>query len=140
METVFVYGTLKYGFGNHRLLRYSEYLGDATTSDRYNFFTLGYFPAVSKTGNEALDLYRVDGEIYKVDDHVMYLLDQLEGNGVLYQRQVREFDVSLNGEMVCMNAWMYELIAEAGMPPEAPHCRPDQFIISGDVACWYRDA
>ena len=138
METVFVYGTLKHGHGNHRLLKYSEYFCDATTAERYNFFTLGYYPAVAKTGNEDLDLYRVDGEIYKVDSHAMRLLDQLEGNGVLYQRQVREFDVSLNGEMAVMNAWMYELIAETGMPPEPPHCRPDQFIISGDVACWYR--
>jgi gamma-glutamylaminecyclotransferase len=138
METVFVYGTLKHGFGNHRILKYSEYFCDATTTERYNFFTLGYFPAVSKTGNPDLDIYKVDGEIYKVDGHVMALLDSLESNGQLYQRRVRDFDVLLNGELKIMTAWMYELIAETGLAPEAPHCRPDQFIVSGDVACWYR--
>ena len=139
METVFVYGTLKEGFGNHRILAYSEYYADATTTERYNFFTLGYFPAVVKTGQPHLDLYKVDGELYNVDEVVMRRLDDLESNGRLYQRRQRDFDVLLNGEVTVVKAWMYELIAETGLAPEPPHYRPDQFIVSGDIACWYRD-
>ena len=50
MDTVFVYGTLKQGYGNNRLLEFAEYYADATTKDRYMFFTLGAFPAVIKSG------------------------------------------------------------------------------------------
>lgn len=141
METVFVYGTLKEGFGNHRILKYSEYWADAVTVDRYNFFTLGPFPAVVKTNNDRLDLYRVDGEIYKVDDVVLKRLDALEGNGQLYQRRVRDFEVFLNGEPTVVKAWMYELLHQniTWTEMEPPHYRRDQFMIDGDIACWYRD-
>ena len=140
MEAVFVYGTLKHGYRNHCIVEYSEYFADANTVDSYNFFTLGWFPAVAKTGNKDLDLYKIDGEIYKVDSRVMKDLDHLESNGQLYQRRIRDFEVLLNGEASVMKAWMYELIAETyGAAPGSALHRPDQFMISGDVASWYCD-
>ena len=38
---VFVYGTLKKGFGNHRFLRGSVFLGNARTNDHFALYESG---------------------------------------------------------------------------------------------------
>jgi gamma-glutamylcyclotransferase (GGCT)/AIG2-like uncharacterized protein YtfP len=78
---IFVYGTLKQGFGNHRLLANQEYIGRATTPDRYTMLSLGAFPGVVDAGS-----YRVYGEVYDVDDECLSDLDSLEGHPDFYRR------------------------------------------------------
>lgn len=78
---VMVYGTLKKGFGNHYLLKDSEYLGPATTAG--TMYSLGAFPAVS-LGGEAV----VHGEVYSVDATTLQRLDKLEGFPGWYNREV----------------------------------------------------
>ena len=51
---VAVYGTLKKGGHNHRLLNESKYLGKDTTEAKYNFYSLGGFPAVTINRSKAI--------------------------------------------------------------------------------------
>ena len=87
---VFVYGTLKKGFGNHYLLSNSKLLGDSYTKQAYDLYNLGYYPAMTDNGN-----YIIKGELYEVDKDTLYRLDMLEGEGYLYLR--KKIEVYCNG-------------------------------------------
>lgn len=96
MHKVFVYGSLKSGFGNHRLLEDSTFITEDTTKEKeFNMFSFGGFPGIVKGGDDA-----IRGELYEVDDNTMNDLDRLESNGYFYQREVVSLD---SGEQ----AWMY---------------------------------
>ena len=81
---VAVYGSLKFGFGNHK-----HHLGNARkvceceTLPQYNLFSLGSFPGVTKGGKTSIQL-----EMYEVNDDELRGLDALEGNGSFYTREV----------------------------------------------------
>jgi len=88
---VFTYGTLKQGFGNHRLLETSKYISTTTTTEKYFMGSYSAFPIVIENNAD----YNIVGEVYEVSDDTMYQLDLLEGNGTLYQRKtvrVKDFD------------------------------------------------
>lgn len=75
---VFVYGTLKRGYGNNHLLEKSVYLGKAHTTDKWVMINnhSGTFPYLlfeDDTGEY------VEGEVYLVDTHTKDKLDMLEG-------------------------------------------------------------
>lgn len=72
MKLVAVYGSLREGFGNHRILEGSEKLGTHWVPG-YEMFSLGAFPGVRK-GNT-----HVFTEVYAVDKPTMERLDLLEG-------------------------------------------------------------
>ena len=72
---VFVYGTLRFGFGLHRAIRDCPYLGERSLAG-FEMADVGAFPAIHRTG--APDQY-VIGEVYRVDDHELYILDSVEG-------------------------------------------------------------
>jgi gamma-glutamylaminecyclotransferase len=98
MTKVFVYGTLKAGYGNHQLLADSISIGDASTVARWAMIDSG-FPVVLP-GDDG----QVVGEVYDIDKITLQRLDRLESNGHMYQREV--VDVALaNGEVI--QAWMY---------------------------------
>lgn len=95
----FVYGTLKRGYGNNRILGRSEYMGSATTKD--TAFLLDYGCPVLIFHDEGKP---VRGEVFKVtDDATCYRLDCLEGYPRGYDR--KEVTVILNGEET--TAWVY---------------------------------
>lgn len=97
MKTVFVYGSLKQGFGNHRHLEGQELLGTGTLKG-FDMFSLGPFPAIQPgQGN-------VNGELYRVDEDAFRCLDRLEGHPVMYCREPSIINDS-NGEKV--EAWVY---------------------------------
>jgi gamma-glutamylcyclotransferase (GGCT)/AIG2-like uncharacterized protein YtfP len=75
-ETLFaVYGTLKQGFGNNRLLAEAEFLGEFRTEPKYSMYSLGGFPAVTLQGNTALTV-----QVYKTSDpDVVDRVNSLEG-------------------------------------------------------------
>lgn len=110
MHKVFVYGSLKKGFGNSYLLDNSKYLGRAMTKDQDWFmFSMGGFPGVVR-GNHSNANY-LDGEVYVVDDDALRNLDALEGNGSFYTRE----EIPLqNGT----TAWMYVLPDRDRYQPE----------------------
>jgi gamma-glutamylcyclotransferase (GGCT)/AIG2-like uncharacterized protein YtfP len=70
-----VYGTLRKGFGNNRLLQNSIYLGECKSSPNYKMYSLGGFPGVTKEGNNAITL-----EVFEVNSELIESnLDMLEG-------------------------------------------------------------
>ena len=97
---VFVYGSLKEGYWNNIILRDSNLIDTATTvDDGYNMIDLGGFPAVLRGGT-----FKIDGELYDIDEKVLDRLDSLEGNGHFYNREIVQVKTS-SGDTV--NAWMY---------------------------------
>lgn len=81
MNTVVVYGSLKKGFGNHRLLENSKLLNEAVYFNG-TMASLGGFPCVSQHGNT-----KIKGEMYEVDDETLARLDQLEQHPRWYERK-----------------------------------------------------
>lgn len=94
MHHVAVYGSLKKGFGNHRLLRHSTYLGEEWV-EGWTMYHLGGFPAVAETEN--YDVVKV--EVYLVDDETLGRLDGLEGYPHFYNR--KEIETNWG------DAWIY---------------------------------
>lgn len=75
MYNVVVYGTLRKGFGNHRLLTTSEELFAGSLPLPYRMISLGAFPGLIPTE----DNHDISVEIYKVTEEVLERLDRLEG-------------------------------------------------------------
>jgi len=83
LTMVFVYGTLKKGFGNHHLLSKSLYHGDYSTAPSHKMVSLGGFPGVVFGKGTAA----IKGEVYEVADDVLDRLDRLEGYPSFYDRK-----------------------------------------------------
>lgn len=94
MHTVFVYGSLMRGYGNHVLLKDSSFISEATT-EGLNLYSLGAFPAVKASDDRASVVH---GEMYEVDDEALAALDRLEGHPTFYKRKTRKvFNINMNG-------------------------------------------
>lgn len=85
---VFVYGTLKRGYGNNHLLTNALYLGSARTKDKWTMIGASRaFPyVVLKDANEG---HQVKGECYMVDASIMFNLDRLEGVSSKHYKKVK---------------------------------------------------
>ena len=89
-----VYGTLKYGHGNHRnYLRKAQYLGDAYVHDVGIIDMVGFPIAVPLRG------VRAKVEVYDVNDVELNMVDGLEGHPHWYRR--------VEVDTVHGKAWMY---------------------------------
>jgi gamma-glutamylcyclotransferase (GGCT)/AIG2-like uncharacterized protein YtfP len=87
---VFVYGSLKRGYGNHYILdRSAKFVARTRTVGRsYYMVSFGPFPAVMKIPSSFKEeFYNIEGEVYEVDEQTLMSLDALEGNGYLYTRE-----------------------------------------------------
>lgn len=81
---VFVYGTLKAGRGNHRLLEKATFDGIAEIGqDNFIMLNLGAYPAIIRSK----DGPTIKGETYLVDEATLKRLDWLEGYPNLYNRE-----------------------------------------------------
>lgn len=98
MNVVAVYGSLLSGFGNHRLLEQSNFLGQSEITG-FEMYSLGGFPVICPVENKSV----VQAEIYQVDDTTMARLDRLEGYPNFYNRQ--EVSVQVAGKVE--SAWVY---------------------------------
>lgn len=85
---LFVYGTLKTGHGNNRLVADGEFLGDAITESPFVLFNCG-FPMMVAFTEDAIKfpLLPVMGEVWKINDDQLRRVDALEGHPNWYNRQ-----------------------------------------------------
>lgn len=103
---VFVYGTLKKGYGNHRLLAASKFIDVAATYENYLLYDGGFPYAVNQENcNEEDNTLPVLGEVYEVDRATLAALDQLEGEGDFYYRHSRPVFLRVGG---LVQAFIYE--------------------------------
>ncbi|MCK5021000.1 MAG: gamma-glutamylcyclotransferase [Candidatus Peribacteraceae bacterium] len=101
---VFVYGTLKVGHGNHRLLEGSKQLGEYTTPPKYSMYSLGGYPGVTDEGETA-----IQGELYEVNDNTFERLDMLEGYDPARVKDGRGFYDRIEIDTPEGKAWMYTI-------------------------------
>jgi gamma-glutamylaminecyclotransferase len=97
---IFVYGSLRKGFYNHRLLTDSTFLGMAKTPPGYTMIGLGGFPGVIKAGEG-----RVLGEIYEVSEKTLKNLDRLESHPNFYCRTPVEVETP-EGEAIEVETYL----------------------------------
>lgn len=100
---VVVYGTLRDGHYNNRLLDTSTKLSMVKLNGKATMYSNGGFPILSfaETGNET----EIVGELYEVpDQQAMARLDSLEGYPRWYNRTERQFTTA-EGDTV--TAWIY---------------------------------
>lgn len=97
---LFVYGTLKKGFGNHAVIESidSKFL-DFGMIKGYDIYSLGAFPAV-KDSNDKESF--VMGELYHMDN--LLATDMLEGYPHMYNRKKTNVYTRDNG---IQEAWVY---------------------------------
>lgn len=81
---LFVYGTLRKGYGNYRLLRGCRCLGTFRTVPGYRMYAAGIPYVVHNPQSFA----SVEGELYEVDEVALSRIDDLEGHPVFYRRQI----------------------------------------------------
>lgn len=95
---VFVYGTLKKGYGLHHAIQHCEYLGKARTSNDFTMYHGAYPYLVKQKGRGAV------GEVYEVDEYTLRNLDRIEGHPTFYERT--EITVDLEGSEIPVYAYL----------------------------------
>lgn len=98
---VFVYGTLKSGFHNHRCLEGATFLKETSLSIPFRMFDTGGFPVLLPASEDKPGFFPT-GEVYELPEGnegsvILQRLDRLEGEGSMYHR--REFR-DADGEVV----------------------------------------
>jgi len=98
---LFVYGTLKRGWGNHSLIKEADgkFLYKDFTKDKFCLSTVG-FPYMFRCASDCTYRGYVLGEVYLVPKTKIYLIDALEGHPEWYNREIIELQ---NGD----KAWAY---------------------------------
>jgi gamma-glutamylcyclotransferase (GGCT)/AIG2-like uncharacterized protein YtfP len=81
--TLFVYGTLKRGLSNHRLVADQTFLGEAATEPRYRVFDLGPYPGLVADDANGL---AVKGELWAVSECCLADLDDFEEDAGAFAR------------------------------------------------------
>lgn len=76
MTVVAVYGSLRKGMGNHRLLANQTFLSETKTVEKYAMYSLGGFPKIALEGPR---VSQIVVELYEVDEAGLARLDMLEG-------------------------------------------------------------
>lgn len=101
---VAVYGSLKRGFGNHRLLADARFMSHGIIKNSI-LVSLGAFPALYIN---QLSGDNVQVEVYRVTPEEFQSLDMLEGYPSFYNRSM--FDIVINTdnhEPLTIKSWIY---------------------------------
>lgn len=112
---IMVYGTLKKGYWNNRLLSGAEFVGEALTKKTYTMHGHGV-PFI----NPDRDGLPVKGEVYRIDEkRHLPDLDRLEGHPNTYTRTTIDAQLLSNGEEVLVD--IYEMVhSRWGTPSKHP--------------------
>ena len=110
INQIFVYGTLKCGKSNHRLLE-GKYLSVRPAATHGLLFDLGYYPAAWLRGNRF-----IYGEVFEFENvmDVLPSLDMLEGHPNHYRRVLVPMFAPETLEADGTEAWAYEYHRELG--------------------------
>ncbi len=112
---IFTYGTLMSGESNHGFISTQIFNGEGIIKG-FNLFNLGRFPGIRHSKH----LERVViGEIFSVDSNTLETINELEGEGSLYNLEFAEVD--LNGRTIVAGVYVYN-----------HKIRRDRRIFSGD--------
>lgn len=103
MQTLFVYGTLRKGFGNHRVMSEARWVGPGRTTARFDL-RVDDLPFVVPGATS-----RVRGEVYEIDEAQLERLDAFEGHPQWYRRE--QIGVELDDGTTLL-AWMYIYLGE----------------------------
>jgi len=79
-QLIFVYGSLKQGFHNHRVMQAANavLLSKAQSKDRaFSLFSLGAFPALDLAKDDETP-FKIEGELYEVPKEGVPIIDRLE--------------------------------------------------------------
>lgn len=98
-HTLFVYGTLKMGFPNHRFLDDGKFLGAAKTVEPYALYMYEH-PLVY--ADEAV--CPIQGEVYTISNATLEKLDHLQNHPTHYYRSEIEVELESGKRMA---AWIY---------------------------------
>ncbi len=145
-DYVFVYGTLKRGGINERLMEGTDYVADGVISNA-GLLNMPGFPGLL-LGNCPEDMY-ARGEIYKIEDpgvhepafaynmnRVLATLDHLEQEGKLYKRIIIPVVPTPRGtisdRVPFINCWAYVLLMD--LPPHRL-VRGGNWEMGDDVEC-----
>lgn len=97
-----MYGTLKRGRGNHALLLGEEFLGRGVTSGKFSI----YGDSIPYLVKEPSDT-GVIGELYRVNEDTLSMLDRLEGHPTWYRREHLPItSLEPNGGTIMAQAYM----------------------------------
>jgi gamma-glutamylaminecyclotransferase len=108
LSVLFVYGTLKRGERNHRLLAGQSFIGVAVTEPRYRLVDLGPYPGLVRDDAAGL---AVSGELWDVSDCCRDELDDFEGCPEQYTREA----IAVVGVEEPVDAYFYA----RPIPPQA---------------------
>ena len=103
-HSVFVYGTLKRGRGNHiTYLASARFVGEAHTTESFMMFGHGFpLARLPNKGDNYWFAAKVKGEIFEVSMDELRHLDSLEGHPSFYKRTLTAVD-----EYPEAKVWMY---------------------------------
>lgn len=107
-----VYGTLRKGFGNHRLLNneHCTLLGTETTKPNFHMVSLGGFPGVIPDGKQSIVI-----EVYEVNSKdVEQRLDWLEGYPNFYQKMKIETQWGTANMYILNESYLSRTVIESG--------------------------
>jgi len=127
---VFVYGTLKRGGHLNDYIGSSLFVGDAMTSSiKWDLHTNGGFPIMRPAAKPEDFESKVRGEVYLVDPLTLLVLDRIENNGRMYQRekilvscfdQMYKTDKGMRPQVI--NAWAYVGVPEYWKDVDLQRC------------------
>lgn len=106
LTEVFVYGTLRAGGSNHRLLGSARLRARLRTVPAYTLYDLGAYPALAEGGETA-----VLGEVWALDAATLAACDRLEDCPRTYQRRPVQLE---DGRTV--QGWLMPAASLQGFP------------------------